>query len=141
MYWSSLSKIHLKEKYSNNKYEFISLEFGERKRKRAFGAALVRESLRERERHASAVVETAAARAQLLQLHGQRAGGQRRHEPQRRPDRHEQHGALAGAFTRLLFLRMTRAARHGATASRAHVAYLITARLRFFNLFLYISVI
>lgn len=65
-------------------------------------------------------MEAAAARAQLLELHGLGAGGQRRGEPQRRPDRHEQHGALAGAAARLLLLRMTAAVR-AATARRTHV--------------------
>lgn len=52
-------------------------------------------------------MEEAAAGAQLLQLHGLGARGQRSGEPQRRTDRHEQHGALAGTSTRFLLVRMT----------------------------------
>lgn len=66
-------------------------------------------------------MEATEAGAQLLELHGLGARRQRRGEPQRRPDRHEQHGALAGAAAGLLVLRMTGARRHGAARSRAHV--------------------
>lgn len=61
-------------------------------------------------------MEEAAAGAQLLQLHGLRAGGQRRGEPQRGPDRDEQHGPLARAPARLLVLRMTGVRRAHLTA-------------------------
>lgn len=63
-------------------------------------------------------MEAPAASEELLQLHRLGARGQRGGQPQRRPDRHEQHGALAGAAARLLLLRMTAArgdvARHAA---------------------------
>lgn len=113
------------------------LEFRERKRECAIGAALVREPLRERERHAAAVVEAAAAGAQLLQLHGLGARGERRGQPQRRPDRHEQHGALAGAAARLLLLRMTRAP--APRRARARAAHLTLPSRSFLTFHLYIS--
>lgn len=89
----------------------LPTEFGERERERQIGAALVRESLREREQHAASVVEATTTGATLLELHGLGAGGQRRRFSQRRSDRHEQHGSIAGAAARLLFVRMTTAGR------------------------------
>ena len=80
----------------------IGVGGGERARR----PALVRQPLRQRQRHAAPVVEAPAARQELHVLHRLGAGGQHRRQPQRRPDRHEQQGPLPGAPPRLLLLRL-----------------------------------
>lgn len=100
------------------------VEFGEWEWECEIWAALVRESLRERERHVAAGVEAATASAPVLQLHGLWTGGQCRREPQRRTDRDEQQGEVARTAAGLLLLRMTGAARLRRRRQRVNRAYL-----------------
>lgn len=66
-------------------------------------------------------MEEAETGQELLKLHGLGARRQRRGQPKRRADRHEQHGALASSAARLLLVCMTGARRHGTRRSRAYV--------------------
>lgn len=103
----------------HTKFDAYLTELGEREREREIGAALLREPLRECKRHVAAVVEAATAGAQLLELHGLGARGQRRHEPEWRSCGNEQYGPLEGATTRILIVRMTPRVHH---ACAAHIA-------------------
>jgi hypothetical protein len=83
---------------------FVFLGFRHGKRKRAFRAALFCESLRQRQRLVAAIVETAKAGAELLELHRLGAGRQCCDEFERRTNYHEQYGTVTGSTAWILFL-------------------------------------